>query len=153
VRLAELLDPELVLIDPPVGTREELFARFGAVVARRHPQLDRSRIVEVLLEREAILATGVGKGIAVPHGQLPDLDGLVLAASTHPGGLAYPSLDGEPVRLVFCLLGGPGSAARHLACLARIARLARHASSLDPLVSASSPQEFLDRLRGLEEEV
>lgn len=153
MRLAELLEPGLILIDPPVGSREALFAEIGAAVARRRPGIDPERVVGALLEREAILATGVGNGIAVPHGQIPGLETLVLTASTHPRGLAYPSLDGEPVRLVFCLLGGPGGAARHLACLARIARIARHADSLEPLISADSPEQFLERLRGLEEEV
>ena len=153
MRLATLLKPGLVLIDPPARSREELFRMFGTAMGGVLPGAGSEEVVQALLEREAILSTGVGNGIAVPHGQLPVLDDLVLAASTHPDGLAYPSLDGGPVRLVFCLLGGPESAARHLACLARIARLARHAPSLEPLVSAPSPESFLDRLSQLEEEV
>jgi mannitol/fructose-specific phosphotransferase system IIA component (Ntr-type) len=88
--------------------------------------------------------------VAVPHGQVDGLGELLVGASTHPGGIRYPSLDGEPVRLVFCILGTPETAADHLACLARVARVARRADSLEPVVTASSAEEFLERLEALE---
>ncbi len=153
MHLANRLEPGLVLIDPPVADREELFAAVGDVIASHSPGLKADEVVRALLQREAILSTGVGRGIAVPHAQVPRLETLLIGASTHPRGLRYASLDGEPVRLVFCLLGGPSTAADHLACLARVARLARHADSLQPLIGAETPEEFLQRLEELEREV
>ncbi len=150
MHLFQRLHPALVLIDPPVADREALFAAVAEAVAGVHPGVEPARVIQALMEREAILSTGVGRGVAVPHGQVPGLEGLLVGASTHPGGIAYPSLDGEPVRLVFCLLGSPGTAADHLACLARVARLARRVDSLEPLVTASSAREFLQRLEALE---
>jgi len=149
-KLYERLDPERILIDPPVQDRSGLFARFGQLLEETGHVEDARRVVHLLEERERILPTGIGKGVAVPHAQLEDLDHLVLAVSTHPRGLDYPALDDEPVRLVFCLLAGLNTAALHLAGLAHIARIARRSGELDPLVEAQSPEIFLDTLRRIE---
>ncbi len=153
MHLADRLEPGLVLIDPPVADREELFAAVADAIATHSPKVQPQEVVRALLKREAILSTGVGRGIAAPHGQVPGLETLLIGASTHPRGLKYASLDGEPVRLVFCLVGGPTTAPDHLACLARVARLARHADSLQSLIGAETPEEFLQRLEELEREV
>ena len=97
----------------------------------------KARVWTRLAERERILSTGIGGGVAVPHAQIPGLGRLTMAASTHPSGIEYPSLDEGPVRIVFCLLGDANTAADHLAGLARLARLARRSADLEPLVTAS----------------
>jgi mannitol/fructose-specific phosphotransferase system IIA component (Ntr-type) len=151
MRLSQKLKPELVLIRPQVSDRDELFRLFGEAVREAGLVVDSSIIETRLREREAILSTGIGGGVAVPHAQVPGLGALVMAASVHPEGLAYPALDGEPVRLVFCLLGDTTTTADHLAGLARLARLARSREALDALVQATSGQDFLDILVRLEE--
>ncbi len=102
------------------------------------------------MEREKILSTGIGGGVAVPHAQLPGLGRLVMAASSHPDGLEYPALDDQPVRLVFCLLGDANTTADHLAGLARLARLARRRTALEPLVAAADGRAFVAALEELE---
>lgn len=149
-KLYQKLDGERILIDPPVRDRAELFARFGQLFQDTGHVHDAERVVRLLEERERILPTGIGRGVAVPHAQLEELDHLVVAVSTHPGGLEYPALDDVPVRLVFCLLGGLDTAALHLAGLAHIARIARRAGELDPLVEAPSAEVFLNTLRRIE---
>ncbi|HHQ48319.1 MAG TPA: hypothetical protein ENK19_05485, partial [Acidobacteria bacterium] len=88
-KLYEKLEPDRILIDPPVGDRSELFARFGRLFQETGHVADAERVVRLLEERERILPTGIGRGVAVPHAQLEELDHLVLAVSTHPGGLDY----------------------------------------------------------------
>jgi mannitol/fructose-specific phosphotransferase system IIA component (Ntr-type) len=73
-----------------------------------------------------------------------------MAVSTHSDGLEYPALDGQPVRLVFCLLGDTNTAADHLAGLARLARLARRSAALQPLLEATNGDAFVAALRRLE---
>lgn len=150
MRLSQRLDPEMVLISPEVDGREELFHRFGEVFHKAGLVDSVEIVVERLLEREAILSTGIGGGVAVPHAQIPGLGRLAMAVSTHPGGLDYPALDEQPVHLVFCLLGDADTAADHLAGLARLARLARRRDALEPLIAASDGPEFLDALARLE---
>lgn len=150
MKLHTHLDPAMVLIAPPVAGRDELFRAFAGLLDSRRLVSDPAEVVRRLKEREAILSTGIGGGVAVPHAQLPELDHLVVAASTHPAGLDYPSLDGRPVRLVFCLLGGTQTTADHLAGLARLARLARRGEALDPLVAAADGAAFVASLASIE---
>lgn len=140
----------MVLISPEVGERAELFGRFGELFEKAGLVESGELVVERLLEREAILSTGIGGGVAVPHAQIPGLGRLAMAVSTHPEGLEYPALDERPVRLVFCLLGDANTAADHLAGLARLARLARRSAALDSLVEAADGEAFVSELRRLE---
>lgn len=141
----------MVLIAPPVDHREDLFRRFGEMFTAAGLVESAHEVVARLMEREAILSTGIGGGVAVPHAQISHLGGLVMAASTHPGGLRYyPALDEQPVRLVFCLLGDAGTTADHLAGLARLARLARRQEALEPLVAATDGAAFVSELAQLE---
>ena len=140
----------MVLISPDIGGRAELFRRFGDLFMRADLVESGEQVVARLLEREAILSTGIGGGVAVPHAQIPGLGRLAMAASTHPNGLEYPALDERPVRIVFCLLGDANTAADHLAGLARLARLARRSAALEPLVGAADGEAFVRELRRLE---
>ena len=140
----------MVLISPEVEERAELFRRFGELFVKADLVESGEQVVARLLEREAILSTGIGGGVAVPHAQIPGLGCLAMAASTHPDGLEYPALDERRVQLVFCLLGDANTAADHLAGLARLARLARRSSALEPLVEAADGEAFLGALRRLE---
>lgn len=150
MRLSQLLDPAMVLVAPAVTHRDDLFRRFGELFADAGLVDSAAAVVQRLLEREAILSTGIGHGVAVPHAQIPNLGRLVIAASTHPRGVDYPALDDAPVRLVFCLLGDAGTTADHLAGLARLARLARQQSALEPLVRAADGPSFVHQLATLE---
>ncbi|HSO21606.1 MAG TPA: PTS sugar transporter subunit IIA [Chondromyces sp.] len=150
MRLSRKLDPSMVLIAPPVADREALFRRFGEAFADAGLAPSADEVVARLMEREAILSTGIGSGVAVPHAQILHLGRLVMAASTHPDGLRYPALDEQPVRLVFCLLGDTDTTADHLAGLARLARLARRREALEPLVAAADGAAFVAALAALE---
>ncbi len=150
MRLAQQLRPELVLIAPEVADRDDLFRLFGTAFEDAGLVRAGDEVVARLLEREAILSTGIGGGVAVPHAQVPGLGRLVMAASVHPDGVDYPALDDEPVRLVFCLIGDSSTTADHLAGLARLARLARRRDVLEALVHAATGASFLETLAELE---
>jgi PTS system nitrogen regulatory IIA component len=150
VRLSKKLDPDMVLISPDVANRDGLFRLFGDLVAGAGLVKSADVVVAKLMEREKILSTGIGGGVAVPHAQLAGLGRLVMTASSHPNGLEYPALDDQPVRLVFCLLGDVNTTADHLAGLARLARLARRRTALEPLVAAADGRAFVAALEELE---
>ncbi len=148
MRLSQKLDDEMVLIAPAVETRDELFGVFGRLVHDAGWVDSPVVVVDGLLEREAILSTGIGGGVAVPHAQIPGLGRLLMAVSTHPEGLDYPALDEQPVRIVFCLIGDADTTADHLAGLARLARLARRPKDLEALIQAADGADFR-RILGL----
>ncbi|MGD9252419.1 MAG: PTS sugar transporter subunit IIA [Holophagae bacterium] len=150
MRLSEAVEPELVLIRPEVKGREDLLRLFASTFVDAGAVSSADEVVARLLEREAILSTGIGGGVAVPHAQVPGLGRLVMGASTHPDGLDYPALDHQPVRLVFCLLGDATTAADHLAGLARLARLARRGDALEPLVACTDAEDYVRTLERIE---
>jgi PTS system nitrogen regulatory IIA component len=95
-----------------------------------------------VLEREAVLSTGIGHGIAIPHAKSPAVDKLWLVCGSSPDGIAFDSLDGKPVRLFFLLLGPDSAVGEHVKALSRIARLVRGDQVREALLGAESPEAF-----------
>ena len=93
MQLSRQLDASMVLVAPTVARRDELFTRFGQLFADAALVASADVVVERLLEREAILSTGIGHGVAVPHAQIPDLGRLAIAASTHRSPAGRPRVD------------------------------------------------------------
>ncbi len=149
--LFQHLKPEHVLINPAVTGRDQLFRLFGDVFEDLKLVSSGAIVERSLKEREAILSTGIGRGWAIPHAQIPGVGRLLMAVSAHPSGIEYPAVDQLPVRLVFCLIGDSKTAADHLAGLARMARLARQDDALERLVETATPQEFIETLKAIEE--
>ena len=152
MRLSDQLTAGLVLIDPAIADRDALLRLFGQVFEQAGVFGDGAEVARRLLEREQVLSTGIGGGIAVPHAQVPGLGRLAVAASTHPRGISYPAVDERPVRLTFCLIGDSTTAADHLAGLARLARLACRGEFLETLTAAATGDDFLARLNRIEGE-
>lgn len=103
-------------------------------------------IFDVLLERERLGTTGVGRGIAIPHGKLPELDNLhgIFAILEHP--IDFDAVDDQPVDLIFLLLAPESAGADHLKALARVSRLLRDSSFCDRLRSASGTDALFEAL-------
>lgn len=102
-------------------------------------------------ERERVLSTGIGHGIAIPHAKSPLVTELVLVAGTSPAGIPFDALDGDPVRLLFLLIGPESAAGDHVKALSRIARLVRRESVREALVRAPDPAAFHQSLIEAEE--
>lgn len=108
------------------------------------------RMVTAVMDREALLSTGIGSGIAIPHGRTGEVDTIVLAAGLAPEPIDFNALDGRPVSLFFLLLGPESAAGAHVRALGRISRILRHESVRDALNAAVSREEFLELLVGAE---
>jgi mannitol/fructose-specific phosphotransferase system IIA component (Ntr-type) len=112
---------------------------------------DAEACLEVLLAREKLMTTGVGKGVALPHAFSPEAPQTVVAYLRSEGGIDFDAIDEKPVHHIFCILGPPSAEGRHLKILARLARLLNHADFLTALQSASTAEELLAALRSQEE--
>lgn len=107
-----------------------------ASVAAQGTGLSERTIFDVLMERERLGTTGVGSGIAIPHGKLADLGGLFGCFARLETPVDFDAVDGEPVDLIFLLLAPETAGADHLKALARISRVLRNAVSCDKLRTA-----------------
>ncbi len=147
LRLAELLDPRLIVAElsatTKVGVLEEFSGLLGAHAGGLNGRLDPAAVLEVLLERERLGSTGIGEGVALPHGKLPGLGELVLALGRSPSGVDFDAADGQPAHLFFLLLSPEGST-RHLQVLAGLARLLREAAFRRRLLAAASAEALYD---------
>jgi PTS system nitrogen regulatory IIA component len=122
--LNDLVAPEAVVPSLRVSSKKQALQEWAARAAAICGRNERE-IIEVLLQRERLGSTGIGSGIAIPHGKLAKLDHLygVFARLERP--VDFESLDGQPVDLMFLLLAPEAAGADHLKALARIARLLR----------------------------
>jgi nitrogen PTS system EIIA component len=107
-----------------------------------HRQLDKQKVLTVLLEREKISTTAIGEGVAIPHGKLPGVERVLGVFARSPAGVDFASLDGGPTHLFFVLVAPENAAADHLKALARISRLLKDASFRRRLMEGQTSQEL-----------
>ena len=136
MEIGDLLTSDRVMDRLPAASKkqviQEISRRAAAVTG-----LDERSVFSVLLERERLGTTGVGEGVAIPHGKLPDLDGLYGFFARLDRAIDFESIDDRPVDLVFLLLAQEGASADHLKALARVSRLMRDPAVRDGLRHAA----------------
>ncbi|HVX99991.1 MAG TPA: PTS IIA-like nitrogen regulatory protein PtsN [Pseudorhodoplanes sp.] len=122
--LSDIIAPQAIMPALKVNAKKQALAEIAARAAALSGQNERA-ILDVLIQREKLGSTGIGHGVAIPHGKLPKLDRLfgVFARLERP--IDFEALDGEPVDLIFMLLAPEGAGADHLKALALVARVLR----------------------------
>ncbi len=100
-------------------------------------------VLEVLSAREALQSTGVGSGVAIPHGRVAHLDRFIAALAIHRRGVDFASIDGKPVSILFAVIGPEKAPGDHQNCLARIGRLLRDDSVRARLQSTKTAKEAM----------
>jgi PTS system nitrogen regulatory IIA component len=123
MNISELLIQDRVSCCPPVGSKKRLLENISELLARNLPQLSRNEIFDSLISREKLGSTGLGKGVAIPHGRLSALERPVCAFIKLDQPVEYDAVDGQPVDLVFALIVPENSTDEHLQILSAIATL------------------------------
>lgn len=122
--LSDIVTPKSVIPALKVNSKKHALAEIAARAAALSGQNERT-ILDVLVQREKLGSTGVGQGVAIPHGKLPKLERLFGLFARLDRPVDFESLDGEPVDLIFLLLAPEGAGADHLKALAAAARVLR----------------------------
>jgi nitrogen PTS system EIIA component len=137
--LTDIIDARAILPDLKVQNKKQLLQEIAQALATR-VAIDSRIIFETLLQREKLGSTGLGQGLAIPHGRLPSITRVYgLFARLHHA-VPFESVDEEPVDLVFALISPDHAGADHLTALARVSRLLRDASTLKKLRGTESPE-------------
>lgn len=144
ILVSEYVSEETILPELGATSPEEAFRQIVAQLARLGAVRDGKGLFEALCEREAIMTTGLGGGIAIPHAWTPDVTRVVIVLGRAPGGMEWRALDGRPVNLMFLLATPEDDPWRHLQMLARISRLARSKELRSRLTHAASAREMLE---------
>lgn len=141
MRLAEVLPPSRIRIPLQARNKEGVLRELvELLLAGNGGAVD--EVLAAVLERERQFPTGIGYGVAVPHGKTPALSSLHVVAGTSTTAVPYETLDGEPVRLFFLLAGPESQAGAHVKVLSRISRLVRREPVRARLLDARTPEEF-----------
>lgn len=122
--LSDLITPESILPSAKVSSKKQLLQELAERAAAL-TRLPERQIFDVLLQRERLGSTGVGQGVAIPHGKLPGLDRIYGLFARLDRPIDFDAMDDQAVDLVFLLLAPEGAGADHLKALARIARVLR----------------------------
>ena len=139
MHLSELLGPDAVVADLKVASKKQALQDLS-VLAARVSGLHERTIFEALLQREKLGTTGVGHGIAIPHGKFKELSRIVGLFARLDEPVDFDSIDEEPVDLVFVLLAPEGAGADHLKALAKISRTLRDRPTCEKIRGADGPE-------------
>ena len=145
-----MLTPDRVLVPLKARDKRGIIVELAqCLVSRVGGGLD--EVLAAIEERESVLSTGVGFGVAIPHARSPAVRELAIVGGVSTEPVPYDSIDGEPARLFFLIVGPESSAGLHVRILSRIARLVRRDGVRRQLVEARTPDEFYQVLLEAEE--
>jgi PTS system nitrogen regulatory IIA component len=137
--IADLITPDSVMVPLKVTSKKQALQALARRAAELTGLTERT-VFDTLLERERLGTTGVGNGIAIPHGRIESLRGMhgVFARLARP--INFDSIDDQPVDLIFLLLAPESAGADHLKALARVSRLLRDRAMCDKLRGTETPE-------------
>ncbi|MEE9443886.1 MAG: PTS sugar transporter subunit IIA [candidate division Zixibacteria bacterium] len=144
MRLANLLNEELVTHNLSATTKNEAIIELLRKIETKHPQYDYDAILKSILDREEIENTSYGRGIAFPHARTDEVDDMFIAVGVSPEGIMEKTPDGKPVHVV-CLMLTPSNIAKlYLQALSAFAAFARNQENIKNIVKATSPGGVID---------
>jgi PTS system nitrogen regulatory IIA component len=141
MKIVEFLRADAVIANVSGQTGAAVLAELCRPLAATQ-KVDQQRLVDTLLEREKLGSTGIGEGVAIPHGKVPGLPGLMASFGRAPQGIDFRAIDGRPTHLFFTLFAPENSAGAHLKALARISRIFKNAAFRDAIMKARTAEEI-----------
>lgn len=142
MKLSELIDEDYILPELKAKDKKEVLEELVDALVRREPSIDKKALVKVLLERERLGSTGIGDGVAIPHGKFHGITHPIITLGRSRKGLDFESMDGEPAFLFFLLVAPENSASIHLKALAKIAKILKNSSFRKVLMEAPGKREL-----------
>ena len=144
MRLTEILKPHDIKIPLKATTKNEAIAELVQVLADNNQITEPKKVLDAVLEREATRTTGIGNGLAIPHGKCNGTKDLVMAIGKPSTPIDFQAIDGRPVNIIWMLSSPPDKTGPHIHALARISRLMTIDKFRLALLGAKTPQEAYD---------
>ena len=141
MHLTDLLTADRVAIRQSAGNgaldKDHALTMLATMLASGATRVEQSEVERVLLERERLQSTGIGEGVAIPHGALSQLDTQVASLLIVPDGVDFSAIDGHKVQILFAVIGPKRATGEHLKTLARVSRLLRNKSFRERLIASA----------------
>ncbi len=144
MKITDILDEASIIQDLRSTSKKGVLEELSTVLVQGKKLPDRDKAVEVLLEREKLGSTGIGDGIAIPHGKMRGIEELVTSFGRSIKGVNFDSIDNKPTHLFFLLVAPENSAGIHLKALARISRLLKDPSFRNRLMEAKDRHDLFE---------
>ena len=142
MQLNQILKIEFINANLSARNKDEALAELINTIIQGGIKLKHSSIIEILKQRENLGSTGIGDGVAIPHGKIPELDEIIVAFGRSMEGIPFDSLDGKPVHLFFLLLAPENSSGQHLKILAKISKMLKDVDFRKKLLKAKSQSDL-----------
>ncbi len=143
MKISDILSPDVIEVNLDAKDKEDSLNKIIALAAKSKKILDLNKVSETILEREKLVSTGVGKGFAIPHGKTDAISDIVAAFVITKDPIDFDSIDGEPVRFIFLLVGKETLLNTHIKLLSRISRLMNKDEFRSKLLEAKTKEEVL----------
>ena len=137
-----MIDEDCIIPELKATDKKGVLEELAEPIVNHDASLDKGALVKILLERERLGSTGIGDGVAIPHGKSDGIRQPVISFGRSLAGLDFDSMDGEPAYLFFLLLAPENTASIHLKALARIARILKNSTFRKVLMEATTTQEI-----------
>lgn len=147
VRLEALVPADAILTDLEAASKEAAIRALVSALKPARPEVDVDGVVQTIVKREALASTGLGEGIAIPHGRVPGLSRPAAAIGLCPKGLEFQSLDGKPARLIFLILTPSHDEGAHVHILGKISTLLASDYLRERMMQAARPEDVVEVLR------
>ena len=144
MRLTEILKPQDIKIPLTASTKSDAIAELVQLLADNNEISDAKKVLDAVLEREATRTTGIGNGLAIPHGKCTGTKDLVMAIGKPSTPIDFQAIDGRPVTIIWMLSSPPDKTGPHIHALARISRLMTIDKFRQALLAAKTSQEAYD---------
>jgi fructose-specific phosphotransferase system IIA component len=146
MRLTDILRPQNIKIPLKAANKTEAITELVDVLAQSGDVLDPKRVLESVLERESTRTTGIGNGLAIPHGKTTGTNDLVMAIGRPDRPIDFQAIDGRPVTIIWLLSSPPDKTGAHIHALAKISRLMTLDKFRQNLNTCKTAQEMFDAI-------
>jgi len=144
MRLSEILKPQNIKIPLEATTKTDAIKELIGVLGANGELADQNKVLEAVLEREGTRTTGIGNGLAIPHGKCTGVDHLVMGIGKAANPIDFQAIDGRPVTWIWLLSSPPDKTGPHIHALARVSRLMTIDKFRQALATAKTAQEVFD---------
>jgi len=142
LKISDIISEDLIIDELKGGTKIEVLQEFSRLLYEKGIVPDKEGLTKILVSRESLGSTGIGDGVAIPHGKLKGIKELILAFGRSKKGVDFDSLDGGAAHLFFLLLAPEDAPGEHLKALARISRLMKNGELRDRLMRCGGGEEI-----------
>jgi nitrogen PTS system EIIA component len=152
MKLSEIITIENIIPELRAKDKKGVLGELADVITSQHPEIDKRMLIKVLVEREHLGSTGIGDGVAIPHGKLNTVEHPIVSFGRSRRGLDFDSMDGQPAYLFFLLLAPESSSGIHLQVLTRIAKMLKKSVFRKELMRAETREDLYQAILQSDEE-